>query len=122
MRRRTRRAKILATLGPASADREGIDALYRAGADAFRLNFSHGSHSEIQALYDIIREVEETALHPIAVVADLQGPKLRIGKLAGGTATLRQGQAFRLDQARAKGDESRAPLPHKAVFGALDVG
>ncbi|MDP7540167.1 MAG: pyruvate kinase, partial [Alphaproteobacteria bacterium] len=122
MRRRSRRAKILATLGPASADRAAIAALYRAGADAFRLNFSHGSHEQIQALYDIIREVEESALHPIAVVADLQGPKLRVGELASGTVSLREGQAFRLDQGRAKGDESRAPLPHKAVYGALNVG
>jgi len=122
MRRRRRRAKILATLGPASADRAAIAALYRAGADAFRLNFSHGSHEQIQALYDIIREVEESALHPIAVVADLQGPKLRIGELANGTVSLREGQTFRLDQGHAKGDESRAPLPHEAVYGALNVG
>ena len=122
MRRRSRRAKILATLGPASADRAAIAALYRAGADAFRLNFSHGSHEQIQALYDIIREVEESALHPIAVVADLQGPKLRIGELANGTVSLREGQTFRLDQGHAKGDESRAPLPHEAVYGALNVG
>jgi pyruvate kinase len=122
MRRRAHKAKILATLGPATAKAEAIAALYRAGADAFRLNFSHGTHDELRRLYEIIRELEDTALHPIAVIADLQGPKLRIGRLAGGAVTLEAGQRFRLDLARAKGDSRRAPLPHRVVFEALEPG
>ena len=122
MRRRTRRAKILATLGPATASREAIEALYRAGADAFRLNFSHGSHEQMRTIYGFIRDIEKTALHPIAVVADLQGPKIRIGKIAGGEVTLVDGQAFRLDLSPEAGDRTRAPLPDAAIFRALDVG
>ncbi|HEX9648403.1 MAG TPA: pyruvate kinase [Alphaproteobacteria bacterium] len=122
MNARSRKAKILATLGPATASRAALEALHGAGADAFRLNFSHGSHHDIAALYRTIREVEEQARHPIAVVADLQGPKLRVGHLKGGAVTLAAGQPFRLDLTRAKGDEARAPLPHPEVFAALAPG
>ena len=84
MSHRERKAKILATLGPATDSRDMIAALYKAGANGFRLNFSHGDHATMEQTYQAIREVEKEALHPIAVVGDLQGPKLRVGEIAGG--------------------------------------
>ena len=95
--RRHRHAKIVATLGPASSDESTIRALFEAGADVFRFNFSHGSHSEHQARYNIVRAVEQETGRPIAVLADLQGPKLRIGDLAGGEITLGLGDTLRLE-------------------------
>src|ERR1700730_17097024 len=85
---RHRHAKIVVTLGPASSSPEVIRALFDAGADVFRFNFSHGSHEEHRKRYDIVREIEKQTGRPIAVLADLQGPKLRIGALASGSLML----------------------------------
>ena len=113
-------AKIVATLGPASADRATIEALVRAGADVFRLNFSHGTHADHKQRLDIIRAVEVDIGRPIGVLLDLQGPKLRVGTFAGGPVSLREGAAFRLDLDRQRpGDVERAPLPHPEIFAAL---
>ena len=99
--RRLRNVKIVATLGPASNDYDTIRALYEAGADVFRLNMSHGDHSEIAARHAIIRRVEADLGRPIAILADLQGPKLRVGTFAGGEVELvKVGQAFRLRSRR----------------------
>src|SRR5919199_3618483 len=95
--RRSRHAKIVATLGPASSSPEMIRALFEAGADVFRFNFSHGSHAEHQARYDIVRAIERETGRPIAVLADLQGPKLRVGRLASGPIQLGTGETLRLD-------------------------
>jgi pyruvate kinase len=116
---RARRAKIVATLGPASSDRATIKALFEAGADVFRLNFSHGAHADHKERLDLIRSVEQEVGRPIAVLLDLQGPKLRIGKLAKGPVVLQTGAAFRLDLDPTPGDASRAPLPHPEIFAAL---
>ena len=120
--RRTRKAKILATLGPASSTRESIEALFMAGADVFRLNFSHGSYEEHQARYDIIRGVEMKLRRPVTVLADLQGPKLRVANFVDGKVHLTAGQKFRLDLDPALGDEKRVNLPHPEVFAALQTG
>ena len=120
--RRHRHAKIVATLGPASSDESTIRALFEAGADVFRFNFSHGSHSEHQARYNIVRAVEQETGRPIAVLADLQGPKLRIGDLAGGEITLGLGDTLRLDLDPAPGTHERVPMPHPEVFAALKLG
>ncbi|PKU26312.1 pyruvate kinase [Telmatospirillum siberiense] len=120
--KRSRNAKILATLGPASSSPEMIEALFKAGADAFRLNFSHGTHAEQQQRYDIIRQVEKTQGRPIGIVADLQGPKLRVGNFTAGKVHLPSGQHFRLDLDDALGDEHRVSLPHPEVFAALRAG
>ncbi|WP_294537814.1 pyruvate kinase [uncultured Rhodoblastus sp.] len=120
--KRNRKAKIVATLGPASSTKEAIRALFKAGADVFRFNFSHGSHEEHQSRYHILREVEREMGRPIAVLADLQGPKLRVGTFAGGKVTLRTGDAFRVDSDLAPGDESRVGMPHPEVFAALKPG
>jgi pyruvate kinase len=118
--RRSRRAKIVATLGPASSDRDKILALFEAGADVFRLNFSHGEQATHRETLNTIRAVEADVDRPIGVLMDLQGPKLRIGRLEGGAAQLETGQAFRLDLDPAPGNSRRAPLPHPEVFKALE--
>jgi pyruvate kinase len=120
--RRQRNTKILATLGPASSTPETIAALFRAGVDVFRLNFSHGSPAEHKARYDIIRAIEAESGRPIGVLADLQGPKIRLGQIAGGSANLEAGKRFRLDLDHAAGGARRAPLPHPEVFRALEKG
>jgi len=120
--RRHRNVKIVATLGPASSTYEMIRALYEAGADVFRLNMSHGTHDDIRARHVIIRQIERDAGSPIGILADLQGPKLRVGVFKGGSAELVPGQAFRLDLDPAEGDAVRAQLPHKEIFAALEPG
>jgi len=120
--RRTRNAKIIATLGPASSSPQGIEGLFVAGADVFRLNFSHGTYEEHQARYDAIRELEKRVRRPIAVLADLQGPKLRVGNFEGGKVHLANGSSFRFDLSPELGNAQRAPLPHPEVFAALTVG
>ena len=119
---RQRRSRILATLGPSSSSVERIRALADAGADVFRLNFSHGSHAEHAARYRAIREVERDIGRPIGVLMDLQGPKLRVGGLAGGKAWLEAGARFRLDLDPAEGGAARARLPHPEIFAALRPG
>src|SRR3954463_14478972 len=120
--RRTRHAKIVATLGPASSSPEMIRALFEAGADVFRFNFSHGSHEEHQKRYDIVRAIEQDTGRPIAVLADLQGPKLRVGRLAGGPVPRERGERVRFALAPAPGSRDRIPLPHPEVFAALAPG
>jgi len=120
--RRQRKAKILATLGPSSSDATQVRALYQAGADVFRLNFSHGSHDEHKARYEAIRELERQVERPIAIMADLQGPKLRVGTLSGGSAELATGASYQLDLDETPGDGGRAPLPHPEIFATLNRG
>ncbi|MDE2367946.1 MAG: pyruvate kinase [Burkholderiales bacterium] len=116
-------AKIVATLGPASADRATIEALVHAGADVFRLNFSHGTHADHQRRFGLIRSIEADIGRPIGVLLDLQGPKLRVGTFAAGPVQLVEGAPFRLDLDRDQpGDASRAPLPHPEIFAALEPG
>ncbi|MFN3847098.1 MAG: pyruvate kinase [Paracoccaceae bacterium] len=120
--RRLRNVKIVATLGPASNDYEMIRALFEAGADVFRLNMSHGTHDDIRARHAIIRQVESDTGRPIAILADLQGPKLRVGTFASGAHDLEDGDSFRLDLDPAEGDGSRVQLPHPEIFAALEPG
>ncbi|WP_171178138.1 pyruvate kinase [Ruegeria sp. HKCCD8929] len=120
--RRLRNVKIVATLGPASEDYDVIRALHEAGADVFRLNMSHGSHDEIREKHRIIRQVEKDLDSTIAILADLQGPKLRVGVFANDAEELEEGAAFRLDLDEAPGDASRVCLPHREIFEALETG
>ena len=120
--RRQRNVKIVATLGPASSDKKTIRALFEAGADVFRLNMSHGTHAEIGERHRIIRELEEEVGRPIGILADLQGPKLRVGVFAKDEAELSVGQKFRLDLDATPGDETRVQLPHREIFEALEDG
>ncbi|PJE37088.1 pyruvate kinase [Pseudooceanicola lipolyticus] len=120
--RRLRNVKIVATLGPSSDTYDTIRALHEAGADVFRLNMSHGTHDEIRAKHAIIRQVEKDLESPIAILADLQGPKLRVGTFEYGEETLEEGAPFRLDLDKDKGDRSRVCLPHPEIFAALTPG
>ncbi|WP_395399018.1 pyruvate kinase [Pseudoduganella sp. UC29_106] len=120
--RRERKAKIVATLGPASSEYATIKALFEAGADVFRLNFSHGSQADHKARHDIVRTIEKEMGRPIAILADLQGPKLRIGQFSEGKVTLRPGAEFQLDQAPAPGSDARVCLPHPELFAAVGAG
>ncbi len=120
--KRDRNVKIVATLGPASNDYTMIRALFEAGADVFRLNMSHGSHEEITERHRIIRQIEKDVDRPIAILADLQGPKLRCGVFAGDSEELIVGEKFRFDLDTAEGDSTRVCLPHKEIFAALEVG
>lgn len=120
--RRSRHAKIVATLGPASSSLETIRALFQAGADVFRLNFSHGTHAEHEQRLGLIRQVERETGRPVGVLMDLQGPKLRVGTFAGGPVQLAPGAEFRLDLTDRPGDATRVLLPHKEIFAALKSG
>ena len=108
--RRRRRTKIVATLGPASSTPEVIERLFRAGADVFRLNFSHGTHADHAERIAIIRALEEKVGRPIGILADVQGPKLRVGRFQGGRVQLQTGQPFRLDLDPTPGDVRRVQL------------
>ena len=114
--------KVVATLGPASSDHATIRALFQAGADVFRLNMSHGSHDEMAARHAIIREIEAEVGRAIGILADLQGPKLRLGTFARGEEMLEEGARFRLDLDEAPGDATRVGLPHPEILRALEPG
>ena len=120
--KRDRQTKIVATLGPASAEIEIIRKLFVAGVDVFRLNFSHGRQDDHAERLKAIRDLEGEFGRPIAVMADLQGPKLRIGTFADGPVDLEPGQSFRLDMDDTPGDKKRVRLPHPEVFRALSGG
>lgn len=119
---RDRQTKILATLGPASKTRDQIRTLLESGADAFRLNFSHGDHAGHKAVFDHIRNLEDEYKRSITILGDLQGPKLRIGEFKDEQITLEKGQSFRFDLDETAGDSSRVCLPHPEVLGVLEEG
>jgi pyruvate kinase len=120
--RRRRRTKIIATLGPASSSPEVLTRLFQAGADVFRLNFSHGTHEDHAARFAMIRQLEDRFERPIGILADVQGPKLRVGRFSGGRVHLQTGQAFRLDLNPTPGSASRVNLPHPEIIEAASIG
>ena len=119
---RGRKVKILATVGPASARPDMLRRLFRAGADAFRINLSHGDQKDHAKVIKTIRALEKEFNRPIAVLCDLQGPKLRVGIFEGGHATIGHGRKFTLDRDAAPGDASRVCLPHPELFAVLKAG
>lgn len=120
--RRSRNAKIIATLGPSSSSQEMIRALFDAGVDTFRLNFSHGVHDDHKKCFGAIRTVERDVSRPIGILMDLQGPKLRVGTFVNGAIELCAGDTFRLDLDPAPGNRVRASLLHPEIFPALAPG
>jgi pyruvate kinase len=120
--RRMRRAKIVATLGPASSNAEMIARLFAAGADVFRINMSHTSHDRMRELVSLIRTVESDTGRPIGILLDLQGPKLRLGSFNGGSTMVKSGDTFVLDSDNTPGDATRAYLPHPEIFAAAEPG
>ncbi len=120
--RRHRRTKIIATIGPASSTPEILARLFQAGADVFRLNFSHGTHEDHAARIQAIRALEEECGRPIGILADVQGPKLRVGRFGGGRVHLQTGQEFRLDLNPTPGNSRRVELPHPEIIEAAQIG
>ena len=118
---RMRKVRILATLGPASDTPEMIEKLFRAGADAFRVNMSHGEQADKAQLIANIRALEKAYNRPTTILVDLQGPKLRVGSFAEGKVELHTGDSFRLDTDPTLGDAHRVHLPHPEIFAALEV-
>jgi pyruvate kinase len=119
---RKRKTKIIATLGPASNSQKVIEALYKAGVDTFRLNMSHGDQDDKRELIGNIRAVEEKVGRPIAIMVDLQGPKLRVGMVEGGKVKLKRGQVFTLDLDQTPGDQTRVNFPHPEIYSAIEKG
>jgi pyruvate kinase len=120
--RRRRRVKIVATIGPASSAPERLEELFRTGADVFRLNFSHGAQDQHAEVIETIRKVERKTGRPIGILADLQGPKLRVGRFQGGGVVLQWGRPFRLDLQERPGDSQRVQLPHPEIMAAATTG
>src|SRR6201996_4281811 len=119
---RSRKVRVLATLGPASSTPEMIAKLYEAGADAFRVNMSHGDQASKVAVIAAIRGLEKKYGRPTTILADLQGPKLRVGKFEGGRTELETGSTFILDRDKTPGDQRRVELPHREIFEAIEPG
>jgi len=119
---RSRKVRVLATLGPASSSPDQVAALFLAGADAFRLNMSHGDQESKIPVIRAIRELEERFNRPTTILADLQGPKLRVGRFALGRVMLERGAIFVLDRSPEPGDAMRVELPHRAIFEAIEPG
>jgi pyruvate kinase len=119
---RTRKVRILATLGPASSTHEMIRKLAEAGADAFRINMSHGDHADHLKIIEAVRRLEKELGRPSTMLVDLQGPKLRIGRFADGGVVLKRGQTFLLDRKTTPGDATRVQLPHPELFNAASKG
>ena len=120
--KRERATKIVATLGPASSSPEKIKALYEAGVDVFRLNFSHGTQADHGRILGIVRALEKEARRPIGVLADLQGPKLRLGRFVDGSITLTAGTTIRFDTDPTPGDQTRVSIPHPEIIEVLHEG
>lgn len=120
--RRSRRVKIVATLGPASYAPEMIAKLFEAGVDVFRINMSHSSFDLAKKLHAAVRNCEATFGRPIGILADLQGPKFRLGEIGGGSAVLNEGATFRFDTTESAGSAERVFLPHPQIFEAVEPG
>jgi len=120
--RRRRRTRIIATVGPASASPEMLRSLWEAGVNVFRLNMSHGDHATKAEVVGHVRALEREVERPIAIMADLQGPKIRIGEFDGGSATIERGERFHLDLEESPGDASRVYLPHSELIEVLEPG
>jgi len=118
--KRSRRTKIVATLGPASDTPEMIEKLFHAGADVFRINMSHLAREKLPERIEVIRTIEREAKRPIGILVDLQGPKLRLGTFVGDAAVLENGQTFVLDSDPTPGDADRVFLPHPEILSALE--
>ena len=114
--KRNRKAKILATLGPASSSNETIERIFKAGCDVFRLNFSHGSVETHRQNLEWIRQLEEKYNHATCILADLQGPKLRVGEFKNIEESLKKGQKFILDTNSKLGDNERVNFPHSEIY------
>src|ERR1700756_2127171 len=119
---RNRRAKIVATVGPASNSPDMLKALFLAGVDTFRLNFSHGTQDDHAKVHAAIRALEAEVGRPIAILQDLQGPKIRVGTIRGGKIAVAAGEKIRFVRSGSDGDANAIPLPHPEIFDAIVPG
>src|ERR1700712_899857 len=119
--RRRRKTKIVATLGPATSTPERIRALFEAGVDVFRINMSHTSHTALAALHAAVRAQEKEVGRPIGILVDLQGPKIRLGTLPGGSRILKEGEQVRFVRKVQADDPNDIPIPHPEVFAAMKM-
>jgi pyruvate kinase len=119
--RRRRKTKIVATLGPASSSPERIRALFEAGVDVFRINMSHTSHTALAELHKAVRDQEAIVGRPIGILVDLQGPKIRLGTLPGGSRILKEGEQVRFVRKVVADDPNDIPIPHPEVFAAMKM-
>ncbi len=119
---RNRQTKIVATLGPATSSHDTIRALFEAGTDVFRFNMSHGDRDQWRQWWTALRELETSSARPVGMIADLQGPKLRIGEFRDASVALERGQEFRIDLDPKPGDEARVGSPHAEIFAAVSEG
>ena len=119
---RNRQTKIVATLGPATSSRDTIADLFEAGTDVFRVNMSHGDRHQWRQWRTTLRELEASSARPVGMIADLQGPKLRIGGFRDAAVALERGQEFRIDLDPEPGDEARVGTPHAEIFAAIREG
>jgi pyruvate kinase len=117
--RRRRKTKILATLGPASNTPEMMRALFDAGVDVFRINMSHTSHEMLARMHGDLRKLSEDVGRPIGILCDLQGPKIRLGKLAGGPRMLVEGERIKLVLGETSDKPEEVPIPHPEIFQAI---
>ena len=120
--KRQRNIKIIATLGPSTGNKQSIKKLFEAGADSFRLNFSHGNDNEHLNNIRLIRELENSTGKHISIISDLQGPKIRIGKISKGFAVLKNGEQVRLDKNINLGNSKILPLHHQEIFPLVKKG
>jgi len=119
---RNRLCKIVATVGPASSSPSMLRLIHNAGVDIFRLNMSHGGHDKLRTVVQSIRDIEKTLAMPLAIFADLQGPKIRTGAFAGGSIKLKYGAEYRLTLSNDAADEDTIPIPHKELLDVLEPG
>ena len=119
---RNRRAKIVATVGPASASPEMLKELFLAGVDTFRMNFSHGTHADHAKVHAAIRALEREVGQPIGILQDLQGPKIRVGTIRDGKIAVAADETIRFVLSGADGDKSSIPLPHPEIFASIAPG
>jgi pyruvate kinase len=119
---RNRRAKIVATVGPASASPDMLRALFMAGVDTFRMNFSHGTQDDHAKVHAAIRALEDDVGRPIGILQDLQGPKIRVGTIRNGKVAVAAGETIRFVLSGTDGDKSSIPLPHPEIFAAIAPG
>src|SRR5206468_1236570 len=113
-----RSTKIVATLGPASSEPAVLERMIRAGVDVVRLNFSHGSAADHEQRAALVKSIASKTGRTVAIMCDLQGPKIRVGRFKDGKITLEKGQRFVLDAACELGDSDRAGLDYKELMRA----
>ncbi len=117
-----RKARIICTLGPSSSSAEVLEAMVLAGMDVARLNFSHGTHDEHRARVELLRKVSKKVGKPIALLQDIQGPKVRLGRFVSGSMTVVEGQKVTITTRKVLGESGVLPTPIKSLTRDVKKG